>query len=310
MVEAHGSADHVDALSTASVAQDLVALAELLALELEDARGRRVGLAAQPVALAVGDERQLACGQAPRLGLGGLQPAASGGDGVKPQIALERRQLETERGGELGAAVEGAAQFEEVQRFAERIGGRGPRSGYVVTPSAWHGGSNIQVRTNEHKSRTKIIVSPMSTSYWMNCNDVYPGGTNNDHRDGSHRKHRPQDHRLLLEGGEEVRALGRSPEKLAELDALGAEAVAGDVRDADYLLGTFAGADAVYTLPRSIRLCPTTTPTRTGAARRSLGDSRERCAPCGRPDLARRRARERQRDHRQPAPTGAAAAGA
>ena len=40
---------------------------------------------------------------------------------------------------------------------------------------------------------------------------------------------------LLLEDGEEVRALGRSPEKLAELDALGAEAVAGDVRDADYL---------------------------------------------------------------------------
>jgi uncharacterized protein YbjT (DUF2867 family) len=53
---------------------------------------------------------------------------------------------------------------------------------------------------------------------------------------------------LLLEAGEEVRALGRSPDKLAELDARGAEAVAGDVRDADYLAGTFAGADAVYTL--------------------------------------------------------------
>jgi uncharacterized protein YbjT (DUF2867 family) len=53
---------------------------------------------------------------------------------------------------------------------------------------------------------------------------------------------------LLLEAGEEVRALGRSPEKLAELDALGAETVAGDVRDADYLASTFAGADAVYTL--------------------------------------------------------------
>src|SRR5918993_5431926 len=53
---------------------------------------------------------------------------------------------------------------------------------------------------------------------------------------------------LLLEAGEEVRALGRSPDKLAELDALGAETVAGDVRDADYLAGTFAGADAVYTL--------------------------------------------------------------
>ena len=53
---------------------------------------------------------------------------------------------------------------------------------------------------------------------------------------------------LLLEAGEEVRALGRSPEKLAELEALGAETVAGDVRDADYLARAFAGADAVYTL--------------------------------------------------------------
>jgi uncharacterized protein YbjT (DUF2867 family) len=53
---------------------------------------------------------------------------------------------------------------------------------------------------------------------------------------------------LLLDAGEEVRALARSPQKLAELDALGAQTVAGDVRDADYLAGTFAGADAVYTL--------------------------------------------------------------
>jgi uncharacterized protein YbjT (DUF2867 family) len=53
---------------------------------------------------------------------------------------------------------------------------------------------------------------------------------------------------LLLEAGEDVRALGRSPEKLARLRGLGAETVVGDVRDTDYLAGTFAGADAVYTL--------------------------------------------------------------
>ena len=53
---------------------------------------------------------------------------------------------------------------------------------------------------------------------------------------------------LLLQAGEDVRALGRSPEKLAQLGALGADTVAGDVRDADYLASTFAGADAVYTL--------------------------------------------------------------
>src|SRR5829696_1268327 len=128
MVKAHGAADHVYAPAAASVAQNLVAVAELLALELEDARRRRIGLAAQPVALAVGDERQLACGQPPRLGLWRLEPAASPGDYVKPQVALERRELQTERFGELGAAVEGAAELEEVQRLAERIGGRGPMS--------------------------------------------------------------------------------------------------------------------------------------------------------------------------------------
>src|SRR5918997_1846663 len=155
MIEAHGAADHVDACAAASVAQDLVALAELLALELEDARSRRIGLAAQPVALAVGDERQLACGQAPRLGLWRLEPAASAGDDVKPQVALERRELETERGGELRAAVEGAAQLEEVQRLAERIGGRGPRigmRGHATSIASVN--SNLHTdRTNGHKSR-------------------------------------------------------------------------------------------------------------------------------------------------------------
>src|SRR5687768_6198681 len=123
MIEAYGAADHVDAFAAPSVVQNLVALAELLALELVDARRRRSGLTAQPVAFAVGDKRQLACGQAPRQGFRRLEPAASAGDDVKPQIALERRQFETEGGGELGAAVEGTAQLEEVQRLAERIGG-------------------------------------------------------------------------------------------------------------------------------------------------------------------------------------------
>src|SRR5918992_634500 len=155
MIEANGAADHVDCFAAASVAQDLVALAELLALELINARRRRIGLAAQPVALAVGHERQFAGGQTPWLGLWRLEPAASAGDDVKPQVALERRQLETERGGELGAAIEGAAQLEEVQRLAERIGGRG--SGIAMRGheiSMTRADSSLQDReTNEHESR-------------------------------------------------------------------------------------------------------------------------------------------------------------
>src|SRR5687768_4722406 len=94
-----------------------------------------------------------------------------------------------------------------------------------------------------------VIESPIpQTPCWMNCNDAEPrrnkmitvmGATGNTGRKITE---------LLMEAGEEVRALGRSPEKLAELDALGADTVVGDVRDADHLASAFHGADAVYAL--------------------------------------------------------------
>ena len=52
----------------------------------------------------------------------------------------------------------------------------------------------------------------------------------------------------LLEAGLEVRALGRSTERLAGLVDQGAEAVVGEAADASYLTAAFTGADAVYTL--------------------------------------------------------------
>lgn len=54
--------------------------------------------------------------------------------------------------------------------------------------------------------------------------------------------------RRLLESGVEVRALGRSAAKLQPLAQAGADVVAGDATDADYLARAFDGADAVYTL--------------------------------------------------------------
>ena len=88
----------------------------------------------------------------------GWAPGASSqqlplGDDVEPQVALERRQLETERGGELGAAVEGAAQLEEVQRLAERIGGRRPRfamCGHSFSMTGLDRTSRV-IRTNGHE---------------------------------------------------------------------------------------------------------------------------------------------------------------
>ena len=52
----------------------------------------------------------------------------------------------------------------------------------------------------------------------------------------------------LLAAGSEVRALGRSTERLAGLVDKGAEAAVGEATDVSYLAGAFRGADAVYTL--------------------------------------------------------------
>ena len=52
----------------------------------------------------------------------------------------------------------------------------------------------------------------------------------------------------LLKAGEQVRALGRSESKLAELKSAGAEVLIGDATDAAFLTKAFRGADAVYTL--------------------------------------------------------------
>lgn len=52
----------------------------------------------------------------------------------------------------------------------------------------------------------------------------------------------------LLKRGTRIRALGRAAEKLAPLKALGAEVMAGDATDSDYLTLAFHGVDAIYTL--------------------------------------------------------------
>ena len=52
----------------------------------------------------------------------------------------------------------------------------------------------------------------------------------------------------LLAAGQPVRGLGRSPARLAMLAAAGADVMAGDASDADYLAEAFRGADAVFTM--------------------------------------------------------------
>jgi uncharacterized protein YbjT (DUF2867 family) len=52
----------------------------------------------------------------------------------------------------------------------------------------------------------------------------------------------------LLAGGNTVRAVGRSAEKLAGLQARGAEVLLGDIADAAFLTQAFSGADGAFTL--------------------------------------------------------------
>ena len=52
----------------------------------------------------------------------------------------------------------------------------------------------------------------------------------------------------LLKNGEKVRVLGRSPERLKDLENKGAHALVGDITDTAHLTAAFKGADAIYTL--------------------------------------------------------------
>ncbi|TQF13643.1 NAD-dependent epimerase/dehydratase family protein [Myxococcus llanfairpwllgwyngyllgogerychwyrndrobwllllantysiliogogogochensis] len=61
---------------------------------------------------------------------------------------------------------------------------------------------------------------------------------------------------LLLAAGQDVRALGRSESRLAELAARGAQVLVGDPGDAAFLAKAFAGAEAVYTLLPADRESP------------------------------------------------------
>jgi uncharacterized protein YbjT (DUF2867 family) len=54
--------------------------------------------------------------------------------------------------------------------------------------------------------------------------------------------------RELLGSGMKVRALGRSTSKLAELAAAGAQPMTGDMGDAGFLVRTFDGAEAAFTM--------------------------------------------------------------
>ena len=119
------------------VANDLVAIADALTLEVENARRRRSRFAAQDVAVPVRHEREISELDPASLLLAGLEPHPARGDHVKPDVSRRRRQRESPGCGELGAGVVRAVHPQELQCLAEGIRRREGVRSFHEAKYAW-----------------------------------------------------------------------------------------------------------------------------------------------------------------------------
>ena len=108
--------------AAAAVAQDLVAVADELALEVEDRWCWRVRVAAKDVPFAVRHEREVAGPEGRGTAVGRLEQDAAVRDHVEPEVPRHRHQRQAPWRAQLGAAVEGAVHPQVLQRLGERIG--------------------------------------------------------------------------------------------------------------------------------------------------------------------------------------------
>jgi hypothetical protein len=124
VVEAHGAADQRRRRAALAVAEDLVAFAGVLEVELEDARRGDARLAAQAVPVAARHEREVAGLEPARVRVADLEQHAAVGDDVEPEVSGHRVQRHSPRRAQLGAAVERPVHAQEVERLAKGIGRR------------------------------------------------------------------------------------------------------------------------------------------------------------------------------------------
>src|ERR671919_3230555 len=121
MVEAHRSADLRGRFATGAVPKDLVTVADVLTLELENPGRGSPSLTSQRVPLAVWHQREVPRLEPGGVGLIGLEQRSPRDDDVEPDVSRHRHQRQTPRGAELGAAIEGAVHAYEVQCLAHRV---------------------------------------------------------------------------------------------------------------------------------------------------------------------------------------------
>ena len=120
MIESSRAADQSRRRAASSVPQNRIAIADIFMIKLVDAGRRRAGIAEEPVAQSVGDERKVA-----RLKLlapaSHFKPAGTGGDDVEADAIFATRKLQGPRFGQFGPTIEGAGHANEVKDLAERV---------------------------------------------------------------------------------------------------------------------------------------------------------------------------------------------
>jgi len=99
--EAYGAADQGGRRTASAVAEDLIAIADGLTLEVEDARRGSSRFVTQDVAVPVWHEREVSTLDPVPLLLAGFEPEPARGDHVEPQVPRRRRQGESPGRGEL-----------------------------------------------------------------------------------------------------------------------------------------------------------------------------------------------------------------
>ena len=91
MVEAHRAANQMGRRTATAVTQDFVAVADLLARQVEQLRGAAAGHAAEPMALPVRHQREFARLQQMRLRTVDLEPALPRSHDMEHQPVFHRR---------------------------------------------------------------------------------------------------------------------------------------------------------------------------------------------------------------------------
>jgi hypothetical protein len=137
MVEADHSAHQARPPAAAAVAENRIAVVQVVMGERLDACRGDSRLARKDVSPTVGNESQVALPESSISRLLDREPAAARSHHVKAQAARKRRKLDGPGGGKLGPAVEHSRHPQEMERLSQRIASPNPFHPRGEYPPLW-----------------------------------------------------------------------------------------------------------------------------------------------------------------------------